>query len=321
MLIEKVKALKIFSKTKTNISSNYFESMIVDDRPSRFRYDREIEEEDDDDDDDFHFVMLSQRKSSSENSDKDEHDENLKSSDDHSFESKQQRKMREQNEQTRDDEHVNEITTSTTGSKLDLYEFNNLHRTNYEAYRNECSRLMANESYEPALAPVVAVDLRRLLRDKAMSHHCTRQNQTAASFEQQQNNYETTTNEYDMSGTAGNHFEYEPNRKPIEAGREIDLQRPYRRFYLSKRPPFYSSCHNRGGGCGTASSRSTQYSRRSKPNGSYCHDPNDDNLINNHNNNTEDDHNDKDNNYDDEKSRKKLKSVVVVKVNYTNSSN
>lgn len=279
--------------------------MVVDDRPGRFRYDRESEE---DDDDDFHFVLLSQtRKSSSENSDADENDENLKCSD-NSYESKQQYQQTS--------EHVEITTTSTTstGSKIDLYEFNNLHRTNYEAYRNECSRLMANETYEPALAPVVAVDLRRLLRDKAMSHHYNRQNQTSVSIEPQQNNHETPTNY--SSGTAGDDNNHEFEYEPIE--RDIDvLQRPYRRFYLSKRPPFYSSCHNRGGGCGSRSTGAAAYSKRSKPNGNY---PNDDNLINYHNN-TEDDHDDKDNNYDDERSHKKLKSVVVVKVNYTNSSN
>ena len=192
----------------------------VEKKRGRFRYERESEEEEEDDED---FERLKQ----SVKSDDEDEEEPMK---------------------TEPEE------AKTTNRVMDLYEYNNLHRTNYETYRSEYDKIMANESYEPTVVGEEAVDLRSLVREKALKKPSIISGDVAASIEE---------------------YEYKPITGPIDISDE-------------KRRLMYR--HNRK----RSVSQQGSDSQRTDLN----------------------------NNEDDEAlpDNKRLKSVVVVKVNYTNSS-
>lgn len=193
----------------------------VEKKRGRFRYERESEEEEEEDDEDFERLKQSVK------SDDEDEEEPVK---------------------TEPEE------AKTTNRVMDLYEYNNLHRTNYETYRSEYDKIMANESYEPTVVGEEAVDLRSLVREKALKKPSIISGDVAASIEE---------------------YEYKPITGPIDISDE-------------KRRLMYR--HNRK----RSVSQQGSDSQRTDLN----------------------------NNEDDEAlpDNKRLKSVVVVKVNYTNSS-
>lgn len=194
----------------------------VEKKRGRFRYERESEEEEEDDDEDFERLKQSVK------SDDEDEEETVK---------------------TEPEE------TKTTNRVMDLYEYNNLHRTNYETYRSEYDKIMANESYEPTVVGEEAVDLRSIVRDKTIKKQPSIiSGDVAASIDE---------------------YEYKPITCPIDISDE-------------KRRLMYR--HNRKRSLSQQGSDSQRTDL----------------------NNKEDDETLTDN--------KRLKSVVVVKVNYTNSS-
>ena len=242
-----------FSSLDPSTFSNSFSTLVLADVPARFRYDRESDEEEDDDDDDDAYQPQQYRRQLNDNDADDDVDENNNI---HT----QQQQQQGQGKMSANDGEAENNSPSPSSSSSEAERLKQFHN-NYQKYRIECSKLMANDAYEPnhvdtlrrlrnhnsnvvaslAPTPTAAVahhraahnnnyghrfDLRDFLRHKAAGS-----SSASSSTQQNETNEQHRQHDNDNDTSKGNGFFYD---KPITQPIGVTRQELYENIHQSR---------------------------------------------------------------------------------------
>lgn len=241
--LEMLRSQALNAKRNKSISLNdSFSSSKVTSKtlPGRFRYDKDSDDEEDDEDEDENEIRELPNpcldENDAENSElvnSDINTDNLSSEyvQTESYNNDFTRSSNYPYQENNTDQYLSDYNNNNRSNYNDKPEFNNYPCTNYETYRAECSKLMANDAYDPNTiyeSPNNTLqenfDLRNFLRQKA--------------FRQQEQAYQsiTTKNHNDacLNDLPDGIIYSEPITKPIEINLDFNYNKYRKNTYHPK---------------------------------------------------------------------------------------